>query len=514
MWVWVDRVGFVLFDSAFSTAIMLCLVVLAMLVCRQPSIRRQLARAALVASLAMIPLVVFFPLPRFDLLDTFLEPDHALYGGAVRSDQARIAAPPMPASGRRAGGITSAPVSDRANTLDRWLPRAIVLVNLACVATSLAWLLLGFWGIRWLLRPSTEPSRATQDLYDQLALGIKSGRARPALRVSSRVQRPVLVGILRPTIVIPPSYDERSAGVEPLTLSLLHEIAHAEQSDPWFGMVANLAHTVWFLLPPVWWIRSRLLIDQEILADRSAALRYGTSSAYAASLLSLAESQLGSGAAARLDASQAVWPPVQKTGTGSPLFQRMLMLLHCPFRVEPRVSRAWTWALRLSVITASIAAASVSIRWPGAAAIERWQVGEKALADQPFRVADFVAEPLVFSPGGRALPYIMPVSLPSRFELTVEILSNVTELAKVYIAGHPLSSIPLQPLYDELASAAPDHAESWHQIRLARNGQVLQLWVDGRRMPVELDAGATTELLTFEPGPRHPAHFRNLIVEW
>ena len=268
--------------------------------------------------------------------------------------------------------------------------------------------------------------------------------------------------------MIPPSYDEPGAGVQPLTLSLLHEIAHAEQSDPWFGMVANLAQTVWFLLPPVWWIRSRLLMDQEFLADRRAALRYGTSSGYAASLLLLAESQFDEAAASRLDSSGPVWPSGQETDAGSPLFQRMLMLLHCPFRVEPRVSRTWSWGVRLSVIAVSIAAASVTMHWPGAATNWRGQADEMELASQPFQVADFVAEPMVFLPGGRALPYIMPVSLPSHFELTVEILSNVTELAKVYIAGHPLASLPLQPLISDLSADSPDHGDSWHQVRLER----------------------------------------------
>ncbi len=514
MWVWVDRVGFVLFDAAFSTALLLSVVVLAMLVCRQPSVRLQIARAALAASLAMIPLVVLVPLPRFDLPGTFLQPIHHIHDPALGSNPAPKSAldiqPSVPgieskiSESRSSGDISS----------ESWLARGLILIDLACMATSLASLLLGFWGIRWLLRASREPSPRTQELYDQLAAKLAPTRARPSLRVSSRVQRPVLAGVLRPTILIPSSYDEPGARVEALTLSLLHEIAHAEQSDPWFGMVANLAQSVWVVLPPAWWIRSRLLIDQEFLADRTAALRYGTSSAYAASLLSLAESHLSSVAGARLDASHAMWPPVQKTGSGSPLFQRMLMLLYCPFRVEPRVSRAWAWAVRLSMIGASIAAASVSIHWPGTAAIAYWQGTDLTPADQPFRVADFVAEPLVFSPGGRALPYIMPIALPSHFELTVEVLSNISELAKVYIAGHPLATIPYQPMFADLAGDSLDHVDSWHQVRLERNGQVLELWVDGRKMPVELDPRATSEWLTFEPGPRRPAHFRNLIVAW
>jgi beta-lactamase regulating signal transducer with metallopeptidase domain len=513
MWVWVDRAGLVFFDAAFSTAILLCLVVLVMLVCRQPSVRLRVARAALLASLAMIPLVTFAPLPRFDLLGTFLEPAHFQLGPSVRSDTSRSGATVRP-NGHETGNNVFASNSDRSSDLDRWFLRGLILTSFACTATSLASLLLGFWGIRWLLRSARAASNKTQDLYHQLIAGIAPKRVRPSLRVSSRVHRPVLVGVFRPTILIPDSYEDARASVEPLTLSLLHEVAHAEQSDAWFGMVANLAQSVWFLLPPVWWIRSRLLIDQEFLADRIASEHYGTSSAYAASLLSLAESQLGLSAGGRLDASQSTWPPVQKSGNASPLFQRMLMLLYCPFRVEPRVSRAGFWAIRLTMIGASIATASVSIRWPDAVAIEQRQRAYLATADHPFRVADFVAEPLVFSPGGRALPYIMPVSLPSHFELSVEILSNITELAKVYIAGHPLASIPLQPLVADLARDSSDHAESWHQIRLERNGQALALWVDGRRVPVELDPNATSEWLTFEPGPQRPAHFRNLIVEW
>ena len=117
------------------------------------------------------------------------------------------------------------------------------------------------------------------------------GRLRPLLRVSSRVQHPVVVGLFRPTILIPLAFDEPEGDPELLRLSLLHEMAHAEQWDPWFGTIAGLAQIVWFFLPQTWWLRSQLLIDQEFMADRFAAIRYGTSSGYAASLVSLAESR-------------------------------------------------------------------------------------------------------------------------------------------------------------------------------------------------------------------------------
>src|SRR5689334_14500378 len=57
MWVWMDRIGIILFDATLSTAVFLTLIVLAMLSCRQPARRILLARVALLASLAILPLV-------------------------------------------------------------------------------------------------------------------------------------------------------------------------------------------------------------------------------------------------------------------------------------------------------------------------------------------------------------------------------------------------------------------------------------------------------------------------
>jgi len=67
MWMWLDRVSLILFDAALSTGLFLSVVVLAMLVCRQPSRRLLLVRSSLLASLAIIPVVAVLPLPRVDV---------------------------------------------------------------------------------------------------------------------------------------------------------------------------------------------------------------------------------------------------------------------------------------------------------------------------------------------------------------------------------------------------------------------------------------------------------------
>ena len=141
------------------------------------------------------------------------------------------------------------------------------------------------------------------------------------------------MGLLRPAILIPPGLDQPESA-ERLRLSLLHELAHAESLDHRFGPVANLAQAIWFFLPPVWWIRDQMKLDQEFLADRGAVDHFGTSGGYASSLVDLASSALpaSGGAAPAPDA------PVGGPGVASALFQRVLMLLKCPFadrRADP-----------------------------------------------------------------------------------------------------------------------------------------------------------------------------------
>ena len=358
------------------------------------------------------------------------------------------------------------------------------------------------------------PSAATQEIFNRLFAGDVGRRVRPALRVSSRVQHPVVVGLLHPTILLPSLYDEPGGDPELLRLSLLHEIAHADRRDPWFGAFASLAQTVWFFLPQMWWLRSQLMIDQEFLADRSAASRYGTSSGYAASLLSLARPRSASVADAR--ASEPISNPATsgRSEVESPLSQRVLMLLHCPFRIEACAPRSWSWTLRITLVMATLITACLCVRWPHASALEhRFKQGAPT-APRPFHVTDFTSDPLVFSKGGRALSYVMPVALPPYFELNVEVFSSLADLGRVRIAGHPLGNSKVSPDKSDGPRTSLATLESWHLVRLLRSGQDLSLWVDGRPILGMLSPQATTEWLTFEPDPERATQFRNLDVKW
>jgi beta-lactamase regulating signal transducer with metallopeptidase domain len=513
MWVWLDRFGFILFDAALSTAIFLSVVVLCLLVCRQPSRRLLIVRLSLLASLAMLPLALA-PLPRLDVVAQIRDAGLLPPASLMELQTASLPSQDQSSHGDRRSSFISAFRGEYAAWAARWMPRSLTLIVVSVAATGAAWVVLGFWGVRWLVGHSRAPSPPTQAVYDAIAIPTTTRQPRPDLRVSSGVQRPVLVGFFRTTILIPSHYDEPFASAESLKLSLLHELAHAEQFDPWFGTIASLAQSVWFFLPHVWWLRSQLIMDQEFMADNAASLRYGTSSSYAASLLSLADFRPAQAAAGRRRRRHSITSSAGKSNVRSPLFQRMLMLLYCPFTVEQRPPWPWSWSLRLVLILACLASACICIRWPHAQAVEDLKSPGAFARHEAFQVSDFVTPPLVSTPEGRALPYHMPVALSSHFNLTVEILSSTRYLATVRIAGHPLVGDQSENRVADPLSDPASFAESWHQIRLMRHGHELLLWIDGRKSPVALDPGSTTERLTFEAGPDRPASFRNLVVQW
>jgi len=138
MWMWLDRVSLILFDAALSTGLFLSVVVLAMLVCRQPSRRLLLVRSSLLASLAIIPVVAVLPLPRVDVLDLILRAD-LLPPSSSWTIVSGGHGPPSSGQVEVAGRVRSFITifrGDYAAWAGRWLPRCLTLIVLTVAVTG------------------------------------------------------------------------------------------------------------------------------------------------------------------------------------------------------------------------------------------------------------------------------------------------------------------------------------------------------------------------------------------
>lgn len=477
----IDRLGALILDTTLAASTILIVVALAMVGNAQPARRCALARGAILALLALIPLAAWGPMPRVDVLEPLR---------AILQPPGPRPAPP--------DSITAALPGDLGPS--RGLMRSLTWLYLAGVTAGLAGLALGVLGSAWLCRRSSLPSATTSALYRSLP----ATDPRPRLRVVDRLRRPVLVGLVRPTILVPSAWD-RPECAEALRLGLLHELVHAERRDTWFGLAGSLAQAFWFFLPPLWWVRAQMRLDQEFLADRRASAGFGPFGTYAAGLVDLAAT---ASAPASPPAGRAAGhrPGPGIDGGGSPLFLRVLMLMRCPFPVELRPPRWWRWSLVVVGTLGTLLASSLSLRGaapPATAATAA--INRSAAAHGSFQI-----DRLRISPSngeGRADPYTLMIELPPRFDLTLEIWATPDDLPEIRVAGQRLG--PLRS-----GTVATPLAEGFQHVQIHRGPCGLSVRVAGREVIPEPNPPPIPRWLSIRPAPHEIGQVRNLTLTW
>ncbi len=489
----------VLFDASLAATAISGLVVLVMVQCRQPARRLGWARAGLLASLTLIPMAALNPVPPVDVgrLIQVVVPskwdDPVPLCGRPRPRDAYLpdldgVHSPDPGAGRPVGHLV----------WPRRLALGLLLIYGAGVASGLARLVLGLWGMTVLVRRGRPPTQATLAVYASLSFA--PFRSRPRIVVSDRMTRPALAGFFGPIILLPPESEDPDAEWG-LRLSLLHELAHAESGDhivtPW----ANLVQSIWFFLPPIWWIRDQMKMDQEFLADRRAVGQFGNSGGYASSLVDLA----GSGRpAARADddprsvASQGsgVWAA---SGKASSLIQRVTMLLKCPFAIENHPPLWWRRSAAATITLATLAASCLSFRGLAPTSAEGDEVMRPA---RSFRIAS-----LAIAPSGNERPFDLRFRLPPSFTLNLEIMADPDDLPGIEILQHRLGST------DARVAPMPVY-RLWHKVLIRRREGRDEVEVDGRPIARSGEAGRPATWLTIRAISGRTTRIRDLAIAW
>lgn len=107
---------------------------------------------------------------------------------------------------------------------------------------------------------------------------------------SSIANTPLVIGILRPIILIP------SSALSNLTLQqlesiLAHELAHIRRYDYLMNLLQSVIETLLFYHPAVWWIGGRIRAERENACDDLAVATAGNPLVYARALTQLASLQ-------------------------------------------------------------------------------------------------------------------------------------------------------------------------------------------------------------------------------
>jgi len=252
----------------------------------------------------------------------------------------------------------AAPKPFRAEDLLPWTaPVWIAGVLLLHLRTMAGWL-----AVRRLRRSALAVPPVWQERLAELAEGVRLS-VPVALLETCRVDVPVVIGYLRPAILMPLGL---LAGMptDHLEAILLHELAHIRRRDYLVNLLQTVAENLLFYHPAVWWISGVIRAERENCCDDLVVAVRGDAHRYAVALTAL-ESR-------RITGEPAL------AATGGDLMKRIHRLLDRP--EPPHAALTPAFSAGLILVTAAVALAA----WqPNPQEQVRQQKG--AVAASPYR---------------------------------------------------------------------------------------------------------------------------------
>jgi beta-lactamase regulating signal transducer with metallopeptidase domain len=148
------------------------------------------------------------------------------------------------------------------------------------------------------------------------------------LRISMEHKGPLVLGFLKPTILLPADLAEPSKADEADHV-LRHELAHVRRYDDWVNLIQHFIQAILFFHPAVWWIGRRLSLEREVACDDHALEQGGEKRDYAFALASVA---------GRLCQKAPILAP-GVSSNHSQLEQRINMILNPRRNSSPRLAK-------------------------------------------------------------------------------------------------------------------------------------------------------------------------------
>lgn len=293
------------------------------------------------------------PLPQASNL---IDQDTAQPSTAVPSNPS---SPPMPNGPVTLPSMPVPPVSDVATAPSTsWRSFAPLVMSLYLVGVSvmLVRLVIGLWGgrrLRSLAVPVTDESLLVALQRQATRLGLK---ALPLLAYCERVTVPTVIGILKPTILLPLSV---ASGLSPDQIEsvLAHELAHLRRYDHLVNLLQRVIVSFLFFHPAVWWVSNRIRDEREHCCDDLVVAGGAAPLDYAQSLLRVAELSRDAQRRGRRNPDRSL-ASASLMATGdrpSTLRQRIARLLGCQSDLNVRAAHPWLFG--------SIAAVCLGTVW-------------------------------------------------------------------------------------------------------------------------------------------------------
>ncbi|AXE18725.1 hypothetical protein DR864_13670 [Runella rosea] len=121
-----------------------------------------------------------------------------------------------------------------------------------------------------------------QEMFRRIATALNI-RSTVHLFESVRVSTPVVIGFIRPVVLLPVGL-ATGLSTKQIEAILAHELAHVKRYDYLVNLLQSLVEVVYFFHPALWWVSSRVRIEREHSCDDVAIQICGDKVAFARAL--------------------------------------------------------------------------------------------------------------------------------------------------------------------------------------------------------------------------------------
>ncbi|SHN37167.1 M56 family metallopeptidase [Chitinophaga sp. CF418] len=174
--------------------------------------------------------------------------------------------------------------------LEMWFP-VLVAIYVAGVAVMTIKLTLDLLQLQQIKKKQVLPiDEAWEKHLQKLAAQLKIPR-RVKLLISQYIQVPVMIGFLKPVILLPVAMFNNLTA-EQLEAILLHELAHIKRNDYLLNIFQSIVETILFFNPFVWWISKNIRLEREHCCDDLVLTNQVQPLHYAKALVALEEYRL------------------------------------------------------------------------------------------------------------------------------------------------------------------------------------------------------------------------------
>lgn len=123
-------------------------------------------------------------------------------------------------------------------------------------------------------------------LYRRNSMPLDYPHPEAEFRLSREVSGPITFGLLRPTILLPESFETLSADAQDAIRE--HELAHVRRNDWMFALGEEFIRALLWFHPAVWWVLSHIQVAREQVVDEDVVRITGKREAYVEALLAIA----------------------------------------------------------------------------------------------------------------------------------------------------------------------------------------------------------------------------------